>query len=141
MVFVPLASRSRRLVSRLTLAGMSATYPSRVRRTALIPSIIAVIALLAGVALIAGDGFTVIRYVVAIFALIVGVFAWQAKQWWWIIGLAPIAVLWNPVVPIDLGNADVWLGLQYVAALVFIAAGVFIKVKEDDKPAAKSSRR
>lgn len=120
---------------------MSATYPSRVRRTALIPSIIAVIALLAGVALISGDGFTVIRYVVSIFALIVAVFAWQAGQWWWIIGLAPIAVLWNPVVPIDLGNADVWLGLQYVAALVFIAAGVFIKVKEEDKSAAKSSRR
>lgn len=121
---------------------MSATYPSRVRRTALIPSIIAVIALLAGVALISGDGFTVIRYVVSIFALIVAVFSWQARQWWWIIGLAPIAVLWNPVVPIDLGNADVWLGLQYVAALVFIAAGVFIKVKEEEsKPGAKSSRR
>lgn len=120
---------------------MSASYPSRVRRTALIPSIIAVIALLAGVALITSDGFTVIRYVVAIFALIVAVFAWQARHWWWIIGLAPIAVLWNPVVPIDLGNADLWLGLQYVAALVFIAAGVFIKVKDDDKQPVKSGRR
>jgi len=120
---------------------MSASYPSKVRRTALVPSILVVIALLAGVALIAGDGFTVIRYVVSIFALIIAVFAWQARQWWWIIGLAPIAVLWNPVVPIDIGNADVWLGLQYVAALIFIAAGVLIKVKDDERDTGKTARR
>ena len=120
---------------------MTASYPSRVRRTALVPSILAAIALLAGVALIAGDGFTVIRYVVSIFALIIAVFAWQARQWWWIIGLAPIAVLWNPVIPIDIGNADVWLGLQYVAALVFIAAGIVIKVRDDDRDSGASSRR
>lgn len=121
---------------------MSASYPSKVRRTALVPSILATIALLAGVALITTDGFTVIRYVVSIFALIIAVFAWQARQWWWIIGLAAIAVLWNPVVPIDIGNADVWLGLQYVAALIFIATGVLVKVRDDDKDAgARSSRR
>jgi hypothetical protein len=109
---------------------MSASYPDRSRRTALIPAILATIALLAGVALIAGDGFTVIRFIVSIFALIVAVFAWQAKQWWWLIGLLPIAVLWNPVLPIDLGMPDLWLALQYVAALVFIAAGVLIRVKD-----------
>jgi uncharacterized membrane protein YoaK (UPF0700 family) len=108
----------------------SARYPTRTRRTAIVPSLLAVIALLIGVALIDGDGFTVIRYVVSILALIVAVFAWQARQWWWIIGLAPIAVLWNPIVPLDLGQADVWLGLQYVAAIVFIAAGIFIKVTD-----------
>ena len=106
----------------------SARYPSRSRRTALVPSLLAVVALLIGVALIASDGFTVIRYVVSILALIVAVFAWQARQWWWLIGLVPIAVLWNPVLPITLGIPDLWLGLQYVAALVFIACGVLIKV-------------
>lgn len=112
---------------------MSATYPKRSRRTALIPSLIAVIALLIGVALITSDGFVVIRYVVAIFALIVSVFAWQARQWWWLVGLVPIAVLWNPVFPIDLGQPDLWLGLQYVAAIVFLAAGILIKVADTGK--------
>ncbi|MCU1409948.1 MAG: hypothetical protein JWR04_655 [Rhodoglobus sp.] len=106
----------------------SASYPTRSRRTALVPALLAVVALLIGVALIESDGFIVIRYVVAILALIVAVFAWQARQWWWIIGLAPIAVLWNPVLPIDLGQPDLWLGLQYIAALVFIASGILIKV-------------
>jgi hypothetical protein len=111
---------------------VSASYPTRSRRTALVPSLLAVIALLIGVALIEGDGFIVIRYVVSILALIVAVFAWQARQWWWIIGLAPIAVLWNPVFPLDLGLADLWLGLQYVAAILFIVTGIFIKVQDKD---------
>jgi len=112
---------------------MSASYPSQLRRTALIPAVLAVVALLVGVALIESDGFTVIRYVVSIFALIVAVFAWQARQWWWLIGLVPIAILWNPVFPIDLGQPDVWLGLQYIAALVFAAAGIMIRVTSTEK--------
>jgi hypothetical protein len=122
---------------------MSASYPTRSRRTALAPGILAAIALLVGVALIASDGFTVIRYVVSILALIVAWFAWQARQWWWIVGLVPIAVLWNPVFPIDLGQPDLWLGLQYVAVLVFIASGILIKVADTDeaKTPAKGAKR
>lgn len=117
---------------------MSASYPTRSRRTALAPAILAVIALLIGVAIITTGGFIVVRYVVSILALIVAVFAWQARQWWWLIGLLPIAVLWNPVLPIDLGQPDLWLGLQYVAALLFIAAGIFITVVDAaGVPAAK----
>jgi hypothetical protein len=109
---------------------VSASYPPRRRRTALIPSLVAVVALLIGVALIESDGFTVIRYIVAIFAAIVAVFALQARQWWWLIGLVPIVVLWNPVVPIELGLPELWVGLHYIAALVFIAAGILIRVED-----------
>ena len=112
---------------------MSATYPTRFRRTALVPALLAVVALLVGVAIIESDGFTVIRYIVSIFALIVAVFAWQARQWWWLIGLVPIALLWNPVFPIELGMPDLWLGLQYAAAIVFLAAGILIRVEDTDK--------
>jgi hypothetical protein len=111
---------------------MSASYPTKTRRTALAPAILAAIALLVGVAIITTGGFIVIRYVVSILALIVTVFAWQARQWWWIIGLVPIAVLWNPIFPIDLGQPDLWLGLQYLAVLVFLAAGILIKITDGD---------
>ena len=111
---------------------MSASYPTRYRRTALVPALLAVVALLVGVALVGSEGFTVIRYIVSILALIVAVFAWQARQWWWLIGLVPVAVLWNPVFPIELGSPDLWLGLQYVAAIVFIAAGILIRVRDDE---------
>ena len=116
---------------------MRATYPKQSRRTALVPALLAVVALLIGVALIASDGFIVIQFIVSIFALIVSVFAWQARQWWWVVPLAAIAVLWNPVYPIDLAQPDLWLGLQYVAAAVFIAAGILIKVVDSDKPAVR----
>lgn len=112
------------------LGGVSAHYPSDLRRTALLPALVGAMALLVGSVLIATETFTVIQFVVSIFALIVSVFAWQAGQWWWIIGLAPIALLWNPVLPIDLGSPDLWLGLQFVASAIFIAAGIRIKNRD-----------
>ncbi len=116
---------------------MSASYPNPARRTALIPAVIAVLALLVGVVFIGTDTFTVIRFIVSIFALIVAVFAWQCRQWWWLPLLAAIAVLWNPVIPIDLQSADVWLGLQYAAAIVFLAAGILIKVIDTSGSSAR----
>ncbi len=112
---------------------MSASYPVRRRRTAIIPAVLAAIALLAGLALLDSEGFIVIRFAVSILALVVAVFAWQAKQWWWLIVLVPIAVLWNPAFPIDLGNDTLWLALQYVAAIVFLICGFFIRVVDSTK--------
>jgi hypothetical protein len=111
---------------------MSASYPTpQFRRTALAPGILGALVLLAGIALIGSDGFTIIRFLVCILALIVSVFAWQARMWWWIIGLGPIALVWNPIFPVELDD-DVWLGAEYVAALVFIAAGILIKIRNPE---------
>ena len=99
-------------------------------RPALAPGILGAIVLFAGLALLESDGFTVIRFAVAILALIVAYFAVAAKQWWWLIGLVPIAVLWNPVWVIDL-HGQFWVAGQYAAALVFIAAGVLTKVRRE----------
>ena len=114
-------------------------YPTRRRRTAIIPAVLAAIVLLAGLALLETDGYLVIRFAVSILALIVAVFAWQARQWWWLAGLVPIAVLWNPVIPIDLGDASLWSALQYVAVIVFLVCGILIRV--DEKPDAQAPRR
>jgi hypothetical protein len=103
------------------------------RRTALAPGLLAAVALLVGVALIEQGGFIAIRYVTAILALIVMVFAFQARHWWWIPFMLAIAVAWNPVFPLPL-EGPVWVGAQYVAILVFALAGVLIKtpVKPED---------
>lgn len=100
-------------------------------RPALAPGLLGAIALMIGLALLDIDGFTVIRFVVSILALIICVFALQARAWWWLIGLAPIAVLWNPIVVIEL-HGQGWVSLQFVAAMVFIASGIFIKVPTKD---------
>ena len=105
------------------------------RRTALAPGLLAAIVLIAGFALIEGSGFIIIQYVVAILALIVAWFAFQAKQWWWLPLLLAIAVVWNPVVPFDFHGAY-WFGAQYTAILVFVLVAIFVKVPitEAQKP-------
>jgi len=97
------------------------------RRTALAPGLLASVALLIGVALIETETFIVIRFIVSILALIVLVFAVQARHWWWLPVMLAIAVAWNPVYPLDI-TGPWWLGAQYVAILAFVLAGVFIKV-------------
>jgi hypothetical protein len=97
-------------------------------RPALAPGIIAVIVLMVGLALLDSDAFLIIRFVVCIFALILAWFAVQARQWWWLGGLIPIAVLWNPVFVIEL-HGQGWVSGQFIAALVMLTAGVLIKVR------------
>lgn len=108
-------------------------YPTpQYRRTALLPGIVGAVAALAGVAAIGQGIFTLILYLVSIFALIVLVLAVQARHWWWVPLLAAIAVLFNPVFPLPLADL-VFAFASYGAAAVFIAAGVLIRVlnKED----------
>lgn len=101
-------------------------------RSALAPGLLGAIGLMGGLALLDGDGFTIIRFLVSILALILCVFVIQAKTWWWLIGLVPVAVLWNPVVVIEL-HGQGWVAAQFIAALLFIAVGVRTKVPVQQK--------
>jgi hypothetical protein len=96
-------------------------------RSALAPGLLGAIALLAGLALLDVDSFVIIRYIVSILALIICVFVIQAKAWWWLIALVPIAVLWNPIVVID-WHGQGWVSAQFIAALIFITVGIVTKV-------------
>lgn len=104
-------------------------------RPALAPGLLAAVALLAGTALLDSDVFTVFRYVVSIFALIVLVFAYRGKAWWALPLLAAVAVLWNPVFVVPV-QAELWQGLQFVAAALMIAVGVLVKVPTEGATAS-----
>ena len=106
-------------------------------RPALAPGLLGAVVLFAGLALLDNDGaYFWVRTVVAILALIVCVFAWQARQWWWLLGLLPVAVVWNPVWPFEF-HGQGWVAAQFVAALVFIAAGVLVKVHSSEDGARR----
>jgi hypothetical protein len=96
-------------------------------RSALAPGLLGAIALLAGLALLDVDSFIIIRYVVSILAIIICIFVVQAKAWWWLILLIPIAVLWNPVFVIEL-HGQGWVSAQFIAALAFVLVGIRTKV-------------
>jgi hypothetical protein len=74
-----------------------------------------------------------VRFAVAILALIMIVFSVRARSWWSAVLLAAVAVMWNPVAVIPV-EAVTWQSLQYVAAIVFIAAGTLVKVPVEDVP-------
>jgi hypothetical protein len=96
-------------------------------RSALAPGLLGAIALLAGLALLDVDSFIIIRYVVSILAIIISIFVIQARAWWWLILLVPIAVLWNPVFVIEL-HGQGWVSAQFIAALAFVLVGIRTKV-------------
>jgi hypothetical protein len=102
-------------------------------RPSLAPGLLGAIVLLAGFAVIDGDLFTVVRFAVAILALIMIVFSVRARSWWSAALLAAVAVMWNPVLVIPV-EAVTWQSLQYVAAIVFIAAGILVKVPVEAEP-------
>jgi len=110
------------------------------QRNALAPGLLAAVFLVAGLFFTEDTWFILVRLVASIFALIVAWFAVQAKQWWWIIPFAAIAVCWNPIV--DFGFAGTaWLSAQVVAAGVFLAAGLFIKIRREDPQGRTDTRR
>ncbi|TFC51269.1 hypothetical protein E3T26_03180 [Cryobacterium sp. TMT1-21] len=96
-------------------------------RSALAPGLLGAVILLGGLALLDSESYIIIRYAVSILALIICVFAVQSKAYLWLIALVPIAVLWNPIVVIEL-HGQGWVSAQFIAALVFIIVGVRTKV-------------
>jgi len=117
---------------------MSARTPQPVayQRNALAPGVLAAIALFLAPLLIGNDWFLLIRFVVAIFAVIVGWFAIQARQWWWLPVFAAIAVIWNPIYPFEF-SGPFWIAAQPVAAVVFLVAGGLIKYQPPADDAKK----
>jgi len=99
---------------------------STYQRNAFAPGLIAAVALFLAPLLIDGEWFLLIRFVVAILAVIVAWFAFQARHWWWIPVFAAIAVLWNPIFPLAF-DGPVWTAAQPVAAIVFLVAGATIR--------------
>ena len=109
------------------------TNESPPARLALVPAVLAVMVLLAGLALVGGPWYVWIDYAVAILAAIIGVFAVQGKgrNLWWLLVVAPVVVLWNPVLPFTFGD-DVLRVLTILASAALIAAGLYIRVRVAD---------
>jgi hypothetical protein len=100
---------------------------SAFQRNALAPGILAAAALFFAPAIIPTEWFAIVLYVVAIMALIVGWFAVQARQWWWVPVFLAVAIVWNPIFPLPF-TGPLWVGAQFVGAVVFLVAGTLIKI-------------
>ncbi|MDX2376693.1 hypothetical protein M4I32_07755 [Microbacterium sp. LRZ72] len=96
-------------------------------RPAFLPALIAAAALLSGIPLLGADWFLLIRFIVAIMALIVAWFAVQASQWWWTVVFFAVAIVWNPIFPVPV-EGPWWIVAHVVVAALFAVAGALIRV-------------
>lgn len=69
--------------------------------------------------------YTFNRVAVTAVAVILCVIAVRADAPGWLFLLAPIAVLWNPAIPIHLDRGT-WAPLNFIAALVFLGSGFML---------------
>jgi hypothetical protein len=103
-------------------------------RPALAPGILGAIVLTVGAFLLDSPTFTIVRFVVAILALVMLVFAWRGRTWWALPVLAAVAVVWNPVVVVPLSGQP-WAALQFAGAVLFVVAGVLVRVPTEQASA------
>ena len=89
-----------------TVSPASPREQSQYQRNALAPAILAAAACLAGIALVGHEYYQVVRYIIAILAVIIGWFALQARQWWWVPVMLAIAILWNPLYPFEFSGTS-----------------------------------
>lgn len=97
------------------------------------PAIVAVIALLLAVLPWPYGYFTLLRFIVTAVATYYAYYLYavldRTKFWFWT--LAFIAVLFNPIVPVYLGEKIMWSVIDIVVAIVFI--GLVISITKNKK--------
>lgn len=105
--------------------------PAPQPRPGFLPGLLGAIVLVAALALIGTGWYTVVQYVVCILALIMAVMAWQGRRFVWLAPLAIVAILWNPVLPLELPR-EAWIWLNLVGAVVLVGVGVTMRVPARD---------
>lgn len=110
-------------------------YGSGTQRRALAPALVGAVVLLAGLLLVGQEAYLLIRFGVAILAVITAVFVWQARRWAWLVPPLVVAVLWNPVLPLDFTGQPFRLG-HVVGAAALLATGIFAKHTPSRAPRA-----
>jgi hypothetical protein len=108
-------------------------------RPAFLPGILGAVVAFVGTGLIGSDFHLVIRFAISILALIIAVYAGQGRRWLWILPLAVIAAIWNPVVPVDFSGQP-WILAHIAAAAVFLIVGFFLKVPSPNPGRTPSPR-
>lgn len=105
-------------------------------RSAVAPALLAAIVLFATFAIIDTSAYLYVRFAVTILTAIVAYYAVRAAKFWWLVGLVPIILFFNPVYPITTWPFEfapmlvLWITL--VAPIFLMACGVFLKVPVDE---------
>jgi len=121
-------------MSRAVGAGGGDARYGRVRPV-LLPALLGAVVLAATFPLAGGEWFTAVRFAVTILALIVLVMTVQHRRIGWGLALVPVAVVWNPVLPLELDPA-VWAPVHLAGAVLFVVVGAVVRVPAAPPPGA-----
>lgn len=74
--------------------------------------------------------FTVLRIVVTVGAVWTIVQEFNSRGFdFWIISFGLIAAIFNPLIPVYLGDKEVWMPIDIVAATIFFLKGFALRTK------------
>ncbi|MFD1715255.1 DUF6804 family protein [Amnibacterium flavum] len=108
-------------------------------RPAFLPAILCATALIAGIFVLGSDGYLIVRFAVAILALIVAVIAMQNTAWPWALPAVAVAIIWNPIYPFDF-SGTLWAGAHVLAAAALLAIALLFRAPVDSAPAVRRRR-
>jgi hypothetical protein len=76
--------------------------------------------------------YTFSRLSVTVVAIVLIVAAVRGRRLGWVFGLAPIAILWNPIFPVYATRAF-WFPLDILAALLFVVLAVVTFIQDSGR--------
>jgi len=73
--------------------------------------------------------YIVLRWVVAASALFLIWVSYELKKQFWLVPMAMVAILFNPIVPIHL-DKETWTIIDFVVAILFLVSIFKLKINE-----------
>lgn len=87
--------------------------------------------LLVGLADLPGGYYTLLRIVVSIAGAIITVMEYNVKEKinFWVVLFAAMVILFNPIIPIYLYDKDIWIPIDIITSILFLAKYIDSKMQ------------
>lgn len=77
--------------------------------------------------------YTVVRFAATIAAIAVIVKEYDKEFTPWIIIFGLIAIVFNPIFPVYLNDKSIWMGIDFIAGILFLIKAITIKSEIKDQ--------
>jgi len=73
--------------------------------------------------------YVLLRWVVTISAVFLLSLAYESKKTFWVFLIGMVAILFNPIIPVNL-DKETWVVIDFIVAIIFLASIFKIKYKK-----------
>ena len=75
--------------------------------------------------------YTFLRIAITVGAVYGIIKEYKGELNFWIISLGIVAILFNPVIPIHLGNKEIWRVINIICGILFLVKGLKLKKQSE----------